>query len=86
MIAIDFPQANLTLRPPATMPDEHCIPLRVFQGTDENGYHFCLSIWQPSKEDLESLNAGNPIALKVLGTTQPPVALFTVNEKGEANV
>ena len=33
------------------------------------------SYWRPTPEELAALNAGGLVALSVVGTTMPPVAL-----------
>lgn len=46
---------------------------------------FILTCWQPSKEDIEAINRGEPIWLRTLGMGFAPTELFTTNEKGEIN-
>lgn len=60
--------------------------VRAFQAVDVAGFPFILTAWMPNKEDLEAINAGRPIMLKVLGAMAPPVAIFTYNENYDANV
>lgn len=86
MLPVSFEGVNHTFVKPDSMSDDECGDLRVYRGIDQNGYPMILSAWQPSKEDLEALNAGRPVFLNILGQGMPPVSLFTLNEKGEANV
>lgn len=43
--------------------------------TECDGVPTVVSYWMPSTEELAALNAGKPIALWVVGTTMPPVAV-----------
>lgn len=85
MRAIDFPESNHTFNKPISMDDSECLPLHVFVGRDKDGNPFINSVWMPNKEDVEAIVAGRPIILTVLGMAQPPVQLFTCDEKGEIN-
>lgn len=40
-----------------------------------DGVAAVVSYWQPNAEELAALNAGRPVALWVVGSTMPPVAL-----------
>lgn len=86
MMAVEFPGMNAVFRKPSDMSDEQCGSLRALVGTDDEGFPFVMSVWQPSKEDIDAINAGSPICLKILGHTQPPVCLFTVDGGGQPNV
>lgn len=44
---------------------------------DEAGNPFVLTAWQPSYEDLQALNAGKPVYVKVIGGGMNPMTLFT---------
>lgn len=68
------------------MTDEQCYSITAYRGKGVDGLTFVLTQWMPNKEDLEAINAGRPILLKVLGAIPPPVSLFTTNENGEANI
>lgn len=85
MRSIDFPDANLTLMKPKSMTDEECAPMTAYRGRDEDGHAYVLSQWMPNKEDLEAINAGRPIFLKILGSVPPPVDLFTLDAEGNYN-
>lgn len=85
MLPIDFEGSNIELVKPHGMTDEECMSVPAFHGFDNGGNHFFLTAWRPSKEDMEAINAGRPIMLKVLATQTPPVALYTFDENFNAN-
>lgn len=57
------------------MPDGTKAPVQCF-----------LLCYQPSLEDLNALNAGQQVWLKIMAPGLPPHFLWTMNSKGEANV
>lgn len=57
----------------------------VDAGNDQAGYPYYVTQWQPSKEDLDALNAGRGLWLKSIGFSFQPVALLTVDADGNAN-
>ncbi len=85
MMPITFDGVNTDLQKPKDMTDEQCASFPVERGRDSEGFDYYLTAWIPNKEDLEALIAGRPLFLKVIGQAHPPVALFTVDEKGEGN-
>jgi hypothetical protein len=85
MLFEDFEGSNLQLNKPGSMTDEECGSLMAFHGRYANGVPFFRVHAKPSKEDLEALNAGRGIWLDVLGTSFPPVSLFTADEQGNVN-
>jgi hypothetical protein len=80
---IAFPEANTLFAAPKGM-EETCGSLPAMVTTDDQGYDCVVSAWMPSPEDIESMQAGHPVYLKVVGG-QPPVSLFTLSESGELN-
>lgn len=86
MRAIYFQEANTQLGPPPGMSDEECYTVSAYCGKDDAGYNCTITAWLPNKEDLEALNAGRPLLLKVLQVPPPPVALLTIDENGNANI
>lgn len=78
---------------PEDMTDEQCYSLWAHQndyqytGADgkEHDARCWTEMWQPSKEDIEAINAGRPIILQIHSHGLPPVALFTLDEKGQPN-
>jgi hypothetical protein len=82
MLPIDFPERNFIYTKPQGWTDEQCIDLPVWKGQvpiDDKGNtdHTIISCWQPSKEDIEAINAGKPIYMYVTAMAQPPVSLST---------
>jgi hypothetical protein len=57
----------------------------VAAGIDIDEYPYYMTAWQPNKEDLDALNRGEPVYVKVIGKGLPPMALFTLDEKGNGN-
>lgn len=57
----------------------------IYSGEDANNYPFYMTAWQPNKEDLEALNAGRPVYVKVICKGLPPMALFTLDENNQPN-
>lgn len=86
MIPVDFPDSNLVLTAPVDMTDEQCASIPAWYGEGADGIRGFITAWKPSREDLDALNRGEPLYLKVLGDGFPPVAMFTFNEKGDTNV
>jgi hypothetical protein len=86
MMPVDFEGSNTVLTKPKGMTDEQCMSVPAYRNIDDAGFPFTLTVWQPSKEDIDAINAGRPICLKVLGITPPPVSLFTVDENCNPNV
>ena len=100
MIAIEF-EGSHQIGKPANMTDEECSGLEILQAytarpgdrpefvavgvTDGPPYPFTLSYWKPSKEDLEALNAGRGIWVRLLTHTVHPIALYTADEDGNIN-
>ena len=85
MRSIHFPEANVIFEKPTTMDDSECLPISVYAGHDENGNPYINTLWQPSKEDIDAINAGRPIVVTVLGNTLPPMSLFICDAQGKGN-
>ena len=62
------------------------VPSAAYEAIDTDRFPFFLTAWRPNKEDLEALNRGEPIYVKTVANGLPPMALFTLDENGEANV
>ncbi|MBV7531309.1 hypothetical protein [Chitinophaga sp. sic0106] len=56
------------------------IPPAVFESVDQDNFRYFLTAWQPSKEDIEAINRGEPIYVKTLSAGLPPMALFVVHQ------
>lgn len=85
MMPVNFIGSNMVLTKPANMTDEQCSETPALRGTDDDGFPYHLTCWQPSREDIQAITHGKPIYLKVLGASMPPVVLFTIDDNGEAN-
>jgi len=85
MMSIDFEGSNVTLGKPTDMTDEQCVSIHAERNVDAQGFPYFLTAWVPNREDLEALQAGRPLFLKMIGTHFQPVAMFTVDENGEGN-
>ena len=85
MRPIKFEGVNTDLVKPKDMTDEQCMSLPAEKNIDNEGNHYFLTAWLPNKEDLEALQRGTPLFLKVLGQSHPPIAMYTVDEKGIGN-
>lgn len=57
----------------------------VTAGIDTDNFPYYLTAWKPSYEDLQALNRGEPIYVKTVSKQLPPMALFTLDEKGNGN-
>ena len=86
MLPVDFQGSNLDLNKPEDWTDEQCGSMRAWYGKAPDGTPGFITAWQPSREDLDALNRGEPLYLRTLGEGFPPTAMFTFNEAGEANV
>lgn len=85
MLPIKF-NGSLPIAKPANMTDEQCSSLEIYQGhTEPDKWPFTLSAWQPSKEDIDAINAGRPIWVRVLSHTVHPISLFTLDGKDQVN-
>lgn len=85
MKPIHFPESNIQFNKPTSMDDSECLPISAYSGVDANGNPHINTVWQPSKEDIEAINAGRPIVVCVLGTGLSPMSLFTFDENGNSN-
>lgn len=92
MHPIPFEGAKL-IGKPENVKDEDCFSMwampvnHTFTGEDGKQYQgkMWVEMWQPSKEDIEAINAGRPIILQIHSTYLPPVAVFTLDENGNSN-
>lgn len=84
MQPVEFP-GSIEIKKPANMDDEHCASAWAVVGVDDLGYPYYMTAWKPSYEDLQAINRGEPIYVKVLSMQLPPMALFTLDENKEGN-
>lgn len=85
MLPVDFEGTNIELTKPQGWADEKCMSVRAYKGVDTDGIPFYLTAWKPNREDIEAINAGRPIMLKVCGNSTPPVAMYTFDENYNGN-
>jgi hypothetical protein len=57
----------------------------IIAGVDTQGFPYYLTAWKPSYEDLQALNKGEPIYIKTVSRSLPPMAVYTVDENGNCN-
>lgn len=70
-------EGSVQINPPEGAPD-NIFPVHAVMDIDESGYPFIVTAWKPSYEDLQAINRGEPIYVKVLGGGLNPMALFTI--------
>lgn len=61
------------------------LPPGLYAGVDSEQFPYYMTAWKPNKEDIEAINRGEPIYIKTLAKSLPPMAVFTLNEQGEGN-
>lgn len=83
MQPVEFPGSK-QVPMPENMAKEY-INLWGMVGIDAKKRPFILTAWQPSYEDMQALNRGEPIYVKQLGFDLPPVILFTLDEEQNSN-
>lgn len=71
-------QGSYQINPPKEAED-FILPIHAAHGIDEAGYPFIVTAWKPSYEDLQALNRGEPVYVKVLGGGLNPMTLFTMD-------
>jgi hypothetical protein len=84
MQAIKF-EGAIEIEKPEGMSDEQCTSVWALKGIDAGGFIFWVQLWQPSYEDIQAINRGEPIVVKILSKNLAPMLLFTVDENGESN-
>lgn len=91
---IDF-EGAIEIKKPPSMTDEQCSSAYAMPFTQEvdipGGAKVAVQCfvmcYQPSLDDLNAMNAGAPVWLKVMAPGLPPHFLWTQNpQTGEANV
>lgn len=84
MIPVFF-EGSKEIKRPESMTDDQCMSVWAIQGTDTHGFYFFIEAWKPSYEDIQAINRGEPIYIKIVHNVLPPIAMFTLDEKGEVN-
>lgn len=85
MYSTDFPDSNTTIGKPGNMTDEQCLSIRAHIGVDTQNFPFILVAFKPNIDDIKAMNEGRPLYVKFIGRQMPPVAMFTLDENGNAN-
>lgn len=61
------------------------LPEGIYASIDSQKFPFYMTAWKPNKEDIEAINRGEPIYIKTLSKSLPPMAVFTLDENNEGN-
>lgn len=75
MNPIRFKGQTGELQKPSSMTDEECAPLPYMRRDDVGPSGAYVSMWQPTPEELQQLNAGGCVSLWVFSSGHPPVGL-----------
>lgn len=84
MHPVQFP-GSVEIKKPESMTDEQCSSAWIVAGIDNDGYPYYMTAWMPNYEDLQAIEEGRPIMVKVIGQQLPPIALFTLDENNHGN-
>lgn len=87
MLPVNFPGANITLSNPNEVNDPNVldnIPALYMRDT-YTGMPCFIMAWQPSKEDIDAINSGQPIWVKILAAMMPQYGLLTMGPDGQPN-
>lgn len=79
MNKIQHPSNNRVLGAPKGW-DQKELPCDALPVTDVTieGHPAVMSFWRPTPEEIAAIQAGALIALSVIGSTMPPVALMVI--------
>jgi hypothetical protein len=83
MLPVDFEGAVEAKAPPGLEEQVDSLPVKFFQ--DENGNVSFVSMWLPSKEDIDAMLAGRGIMLQIHLPFVPILRMLTFDENGEIN-
>lgn len=75
MESANFERSNCILTPPKGMSEEQCRTIFGWHGKDEGGKDVIVIRFKPTKEEVESLAAGESIWVTVLGKSPPPISI-----------
>jgi hypothetical protein len=84
MMSVPFPDANVELTAPPGLEDK-ILPIKAYSGPDGSGNHCFVTAWKPNRDDLEAINRGEPIYIKVNSFGFAPMAVYTYDDKGHCN-
>jgi hypothetical protein len=82
---VNFLGSNIVLTKPEGWKDEECMDIDALKHVDSAGHPFYMVAVMPSKEDIDAINAGQPVYIKVIGERFQPMSVWTMNEKDEPN-
>lgn len=57
----------------------------LIAGIDVQDFPYYQTAWKPSYEDLQALNNGGSIHIRMIGKQLVPMAVFTIDENGNCN-
>lgn len=84
MQPINFEGAKVVNKPPS-MTDEQCMPVYAMAAIDGAGFGFYIEAWKPSYEDIQAINRGEPIWIRIYSNGLPPISIYTMDENGQCN-
>jgi hypothetical protein len=84
MQPVEF-QGSRMIGKPKDMTDEQCFGIPATNGIDDAGFHYWLTAWKPSYEDLKALNRGESVLVKSISRGLVPMLLYTLDENGNHN-
>jgi len=84
MQPVEFPGSR-EIKKPESMTDEECMSIWAISSHDMENDPWFITAWKPSYEDMQALSCGEPIYIKTIARGLPPMALFTLDEDGQAN-
>lgn len=79
MKPIDFPPRNQILGKPEEMTDDQCMPLPIYRGNTTDGMPCLISVWEFTKEEIETIQRTGKMYLHITSVAMPPVSLYTEN-------
>lgn len=85
MQPINFEGSNRHLLKPDDVDEKLCQECDAFHGEDVDGFPFYLTAWQPSYEDVQAINNGQPVWVKIIGKVAPMHIIFTTDEFNKPN-
>lgn len=87
MSPVEIDGANMTLAAPRGSNDEDFFGrVRARGGRDLDEQPFIEVAWMPNYEDLQAMNAGKPLIVRIADERFPPLAMYTTGDDGKPNV
>lgn len=87
MISLKHPFCNATLGPPKGMTEEQVRTLHIYREIPTSGLssdYAVTSFWTPEPAELETLNSGGSVMLRILGLTHPPLSMRVTPKHDDA--